>query len=233
MESTSTVVGPPASGQATPTRQAESRQTESSHPVLDTSGLSWEVRDSLKKLKLSMVRDRMAASSAQPRSPARPLIPARPRIPARPVHCGTKDQETSRDVTVPAPASPVIYPVSEDAMPSSMLPSEPVPESDLVPEETHNRQPADFPRQVSSYADRLPKGWDSNMRKADQRWVGRDVFESKGHLADPSKHWHHPPQKRAIKKPVPGEFFLQRLFVWAPRMAYKFDFKCPGCSRSL
>ena len=71
------------------------------------------------------------------------------------------------------------------------------------------------------------------MRKADQRWVGRYVFESKGHLADPSKHWHHPPQKRAIKKHVPGEFFLQWLFVWAPRMAYKFDFKCPGCSRSL
>ena len=90
-------------------------------------------------------------------------------------------------MTVPAPVRPVSYHDSDDAMPSSMLPSELVAESNFVPEETCNRQPTAFLRQAPLYADRLPKGWAANIRKADQLWVGRFVFESKGGLAAPSK----------------------------------------------
>ena len=90
-----------------------------------------------------------------------------------------------------------------------------------------------FAWQENTYAQRLPKGWDVEMPLPDQNWIGGYVFAKKGVLADPTVHWYHPPERWTKTNPAPGEYFLRRLFIWAPRMAYRYDFKCVSSNGSL
>ena len=90
-----------------------------------------------------------------------------------------------------------------------------------------------FAKQPVNFALRLPDGWRSIMPLADQVWMGRHVFAKKGIPTDPAKHWHHAPEKHGPKKPVAGEYFLRPLYLWMPRLAYMFQFKCSHCGNNL
>ena len=86
---------------------------------------------------------------------------------------------------------------------------------------------------TSQLSKRLPDGWRATMPLADLVWMGRHIFAKKGVLTDPTKHWHHAPEKHGPKKPVAGEYFLRPLYLWMPRLAYTFEFKCSHCGHNL
>eukprot|EP00794_Sanderia_malayensis_P013281 gene13281-14650_t len=90
-----------------------------------------------------------------------------------------------------------------------------------------------FPKQQPNYAHRIPDGWRANIAPRDQAWIGKHVFVKKGVPSDPSQHWFHAPEIRGSKKPVAGEYFLRPMYLWIPRLAYVFSFKCCRCQHSL
>ncbi|XP_064391951.1 uncharacterized protein LOC135339658 isoform X4 [Halichondria panicea] len=84
----------------------------------------------------------------------------------------------------------------------------------------------------SNYSDRLPKYWKNHVCEADADWIGRQMFVAKGKLTDKLKIWWHPPSHDRIPsaQPHPEDYTLKRLCLWAPRMLWKVDFKCPQCT---
>ena len=71
------------------------------------------------------------------------------------------------------------------------------------------------------------------MSPADQTWVGQTVFSSQSTFTTPLQHWYYPPNVSKSGKPVPGQYFLRRFFLWMPRKMYAYDFKCIKCDKSL
>ena len=75
------------------------------------------------------------------------------------------------------------------------------------------------------------------MNQADQEWIASTVFTPSGTLASPVKLWYYPPATQTTSspssKPNPQNYFRRRLCLWIPRRAYKFDFHCPHCNKSL
>ena len=69
------------------------------------------------------------------------------------------------------------------------------------------------------------------MSRADQQWIGRALFQSKGKLVTDLKLWWHPPPYRmAQKQPSPARaYHLRRLLLWMPRRMWKVEFHCPVC----
>ena len=66
------------------------------------------------------------------------------------------------------------------------------------------------------------------MAICDQTWIGRQVFVSKGNVATPLRQWYFPPDVSTSTKPVPGQYFTRRLFLWMPRRMFCYQFNCPN-----
>ena len=86
------------------------------------------------------------------------------------------------------------------------------------------------PRQPNDYSQRLPAG---NFSHAQQQWMGQTMFSDREtkKLRDPMQLWYKPPDLPVCvgTKPDPEIFLLRRVFLWVPRLTFKFDFKCPIC----
>ena len=90
-----------------------------------------------------------------------------------------------------------------------------------------------FERQPTDYARRLPQGWMKNMLHADQLWIGKTIFASKGKLVTSLHPWYHPPALSVPKGcPKVDNYFLRRIFLWMPRLMWQVNFKCPRCDPS-
>ena len=69
-----------------------------------------------------------------------------------------------------------------------------------------------FERQPTDYARRLPQGWMKNMLHADQLWIGKTIFASKGKLVTSLHPWYHPPALSVPKGcPKVDNYFLRRV----------------------
>lgn len=92
-----------------------------------------------------------------------------------------------------------------------------------------------FQRSKQDFSLRLPVGWKDTLNVYDHHWIGKDLFAKKGEVAAQLRNWWFPP-------PVPGpeihstpsvsSYYHKRIFLWAPRLMWKFDFKCPNASCS-
>ena len=99
-----------------------------------------------------------------------------------------------------------------------------------------------MPRQPNDYSARLPRGWKDSLLPGDQQWIGQYVCN--GPSSEHSKVserfkslkqiWFYPPRHKDLNiRPDPNKFCLRRLCLWAPRIIFDFDLKCPKCQKSL
>lgn len=79
-------------------------------------------------------------------------------------------------------------------------------------------------------ASRLPDGWSDNVAPQDRHWIGKALFASKGKLVQSLTNWWFPPAAPVSSSlPVPGPYFVRRLFLWAPSLMWLVDLRCPRC----
>jgi hypothetical protein len=83
-----------------------------------------------------------------------------------------------------------------------------------------------FPESTSGA---VPSGWDA--APYDREWMGQHVFSAKGRGGSAS-FWFQPPAIGRSDGANLGQYFRRRLFLWQPRSAYGYNFKCTAKKKS-
>ena len=94
-------------------------------------------------------------------------------------------------------------------------------------------------QRTMSYAQRLPKGWETHIEPYDRSWIGQVLFkpkrcDGKCVLSDTPHLWYSPPElpnptQPAHVQPVPELYFRRSLLLWMPRRMWNTDLACPTC----
>ena len=83
----------------------------------------------------------------------------------------------------------------------------------------------------------LPSQFRKVIQESDQAWIATILYEQTGSLRDklPNQNWYHPPPPPTVMRtpPYPGNYFRQRMFLWAPMRMWNISLYCPKCKTKL